>query len=199
MNQNKQLSSKEALLCALRVLLEERKTAIQYEDFIIQAHKRYPKQLCIKGYPRYPDSEVVSKRLYDLKRDGYVVIKKRFISITAKGKAYADELLGKPAEFQRPTQKMGRDVKTEIERITKTEVFHLYSTGRTDEIVDTDFFSYLGTSVKADSTAFKGRLKTIEDAIVSAGKNKATRKLVALHEYLVERFKDTIKAMKGER
>jgi hypothetical protein len=199
MNQNKQLSSKEALLCSLRVLLDEQKTAIQYEDFIIQAHKRYPKLLCIKGYPSHPDSEVMSKRLYDLKRDGHIFIKKRFISLTAKGKAHADELLDKPAEFLRSPKKMGRDVKTEIERIKKTEVFHLYSRGRLTEIVDTDFFSYLGTTVKTDSTSFKGRLKTIDDVIAAAGKDKAIRQLVAMHEYLLERFKDTIKAMKGER
>jgi len=197
--EKKPISSKEALLCVLRTILSQNKQSIQYEDLIIEAHKRYPGPLSIKGYPKHPDSEVVSKRLYDLKRDGDITIQKRYIYLTEKGKVRADSLLQVPAAEVSGNPKLSRDVLTEIDRIKKTEVYHLFLKERLTEIVDTDLFSYLGTNVRADSTLFKGRLKTIEHVIKAVSIDNKYSKIVALHGYLIERFKDTISLMKGDR
>jgi hypothetical protein len=69
----------------------------------------------------------------------------------------------------------------------------LFATDKKDQIVDTDFFDYLGTTVRSDRTDFMARLKTIEAVIETLKTNEEYKKIIDLNSYLFEKFKDIIK------
>lgn len=72
-------------------------------------------------------------------------------------------------------------------------LFNYLSPTKKEQIVDTDFFAYLGTTVRVERTDFRARIKTIADVIETIKKNSKYRLIVEMHNYLFERFKDTIK------
>jgi hypothetical protein len=81
----------------------------------------------------------------------------------------------------------------EIDRIKNTDAFQLFVTGKEEQIVDTDFFVYLGTTVRTERTDFKARIKTIQDVIGAIKTKKEYKITVDLHNFLLEKFKDIVK------
>ncbi len=189
----KEIPNREKLLLVIYEMSLEQKGTLRYEDISVRAFKKFPNDFQLRGYPKYPDTEHTSKRLYDLRREGLIKVYSKFITLTEKGKTYAKTLIKSQSKIpQKPSKKLSRDI-SEIERIKNTDAFRLFTIDKKDQIVDTDFFSYLGTTVRAERTDFKARIKTIEDVIETI-KTKAEHKtIVDLHNYLFERFRDEIK------
>lgn len=190
----KELANKEKLLIVIYEMSLEQKGTLKYEDISIRAFKKYPNAFQLRGYPKYPDTEHTSKRLYDLRRDGFIKVRSKFIILTGKGETYAKQLIKtQSGTSQKHSHKLTRDILTEINRIKNTDAFQLYSTERKDQIVDTDFFAYLGTTVKTERTDFKARIKTVHDVIDNIKQNYEYTAIAGLNNYLFERFKNIIK------
>ena len=87
----------------------------------------------------------------------------------------------------------------EINRILKSQAFQLFQEGQMARILDTDFYDYLGVSVRTPKGDFLGRVATVAQA-VSAHSNKRNDKiseaLAKVHEWIVARFNDEIQARK---
>ncbi len=91
------------------------------------------------------------------------------------------------------TSRLPRDVEKEISRIIKTQSFRLFVEGNSN-LLDTDFYDYLGVTVRTGRNDFIGRLRTVDDAIkvVKKEKEPVYKKLGEYHQFMVGKFKDII-------
>lgn len=196
MKKNKQeISKRDKLLIVIYEMSSGKQNTLKYEDIFVSAFKKYPDDFHLRGYREYPDTGDSTQRpLYNLRKDGLIQVHNKFVTLTEKGIAYAKQITRMEPSFPKKSlQKLGRDVMGEIERIKKTEVFQLFVTDKKEQIVDTDFFTYLGTTVRAERTDFQARIKTVQDVIEAIETKDEYKPIIDLHNYLFERFKDIIK------
>jgi len=170
---------------------------LHYEDIVVAAFRSYPQDFQLRGYPDFPDASDLHKPLYAMKRDGLVrsASDKSFL-LTPRGLEVARELIGgREAQHDRLTKREENEVK----RITKSQAFYLFQKESAIKILDTDFYEYLGASVRTPKGDFLGRL-TIVEQVVTMHREKIndplSTVLAALHCLMVERFKDEIQARK---
>lgn len=196
MKKNEQgISKRDKLLIVIYEMSSSKQSTLKYEDIFVKAFKKYPDDFHLRGYPEYPDTGDSTQRpLYSLRKDGLIQVRSKFVTITEKGITTVKQILkAHPHLPLKSPQRLSRDITSEIDRIKNTDVFHLFTTDKKDQIVDTDFFSYLGTTVRTERTDFRARIKTIEDIIEAIKTNNAYKTIVDLHNYLFGRFKDIIK------
>ena len=186
-----QLSHKERLLCTIYFMTQGKNKSFRLEDIAVMAFKKYPESFQLRGYSKYPDTAHVDKRIYDLKRNGLITINNKVVSLTSKGETFAAELIengSQAAQRKKAPKAMTRDIINEIERIRKSDAYQLFSQGKKEDILDTDFFAYLGTTVRTERTSFKARVRTVNDAIKKIRKYSEYQDMIELHNYLFDRF-----------
>lgn len=189
------ISNREKLLIVIYKMSLELQCTLKYEDISVRAFKEYPNDFQLRGYSEYPDTEHTSKRLYDLRREGFIQVHSKFIKLTEKGRTFAKRLLGSKTIFSdnsRISKILSRDTKGEIDRIKKTDAFQLFVADKKDQIVDTDFFFYLGTTVRTERANFRARIKTVHDVIEAIKSKDEYKTFVDLHDFLFDRFKGII-------
>lgn len=188
-----ELSKKDKILTVLYKMSGGKQIVLKYEDIIVKLFKKYPEEFHLKGYPEYPDA-ASHQSFYSLRREGLIQIRSKFVTLTEKGITSAKQILKAQPNFPlKSSQRLSRDITSEIDRIKNTDAFHLFTTNQKDQIVDTDFFSYLGTTVRTERTDFRSRIKTIQDVIEAIKTNDEYKLIVDLHDYLFEKFKDMVK------
>jgi len=187
------LSKKDKVLITLLRMSRGKRTTLKYEDIIVNLFKTYPQDFHLRGYPEYPDTS--NQAFYSLRKDGLIQVRNKFVALTEKGVITAKQIIREKSRLpQKSSQKLSRDIIGEIDRIKNTDAFHLFVTDKREQIVDTDFFAYLGTTVRTERTDFRARLKTVQDVIEAITTKNEYKAIIDLHNYLFERFKDIIKA-----
>ncbi|MFA4828444.1 MAG: hypothetical protein WC855_13200 [Thermodesulfovibrionales bacterium] len=192
---NKGLFVKDKLLITIYKMSLKQGGPLKYEDVYVSTFKQYPSDFQLRGYPDYLDTELMSKKIYDLRKNGFLQIHRKFITITEKGKTLAEELSrdrAKHADKNDISKTLSRDITNQIDRIKNTDAYQLFAAGKQDQIVDTDFFAYLGTTVRTERTDFSARIKTVEDVIKTIKTNDEFKLIVDLHNYLFEKFNGVI-------
>ena len=98
-----------------------------------------------------------------MKRDGLVCLAsdKSFI-LTGRGLEVARELIG---GAETPHDRLTKQEENEIKRISRSPAFELFQTGEAARILDTDFYDYLGASVRTPKGDFLGRLAIVQEAV----------------------------------
>jgi hypothetical protein len=190
------LSRGEKILLVLYELSGKSHKSIRYEDIVVAAYKKYPDDFHLKGYPEYPESgDLVHKPLYDYKKKGLVLAGNKMFALTEKG-VVATEALAKAISGHQVvnTERVTRDIEKEVSRISKTTGFNLFVNGEHDSIVDTDFFDYLGTTVRTARNDFLGRLSTVSDVAkdIKGMKNPLYGKVIEYHVFMLKKFEDVI-------
>ena len=201
----------QKILIALYKLSNGSKKQVRFEDIAVKFYKLFQADFQLKGYPQYPDTgDIVHKPLYsDLKKNGYVLSGDKYFSLTSKGIEYGKKLLNfseDNGEFIMDAQnkdfvKLTTTQEKEIQRIRESAAFELYITGKKDEIIDIDFYSYLGVTVRSRKFDFLGRMTTVEDAI-NATVNKSPslfKQLSECHQFLINKFKENIDYVKNSK
>lgn len=190
------LSRGEKILYVLYGLSGKSRKSIRYEDIVVKAFETYPDDFHLKGYPQYPESgDLVHKPLYDFKKKGLIVAGNKMFALTEKGLVVGEKIesavTGKTVSN---TERVSRDIEKEVARIAKTQGFSLFTKGESDKIVDTDFFEYLGATVRTSRNDFIGRLNTVTDITEATKGNKSPiyTKLAEYHSFMVEKFDDVI-------
>jgi hypothetical protein len=175
-------------------MTSQKQKTMKYEDIFVEAFKKYPDEFHLRGYPQYPDTGDATQRpLYSLRRDGLIQVRSKFVTLTEKGITLALQLINANSNLpKKSSQKLSRDIVSEVDRIKNTDVFQLFATDKKDHIVDTDFFNYLGTTVRTERTDFIARIKTLKGVIEMIKTKDEYKLIVDLHNYLFERFKDII-------
>ena len=192
----KPLSRPQKILSVMYDLCKGEPRALQYEDIVVAAFERFREDFQLRGYPQYPDSSDIHKPLYSMKQDGLVRSANKAFELTPRGLEVAREL---GAEEQVPRDRLTKPEENEINRILGSQAFQLFHGNRLNGILDTDFYEYLGVSVRTPKGDFLGRLSNVENA-VSAHRSKraddVSEILGRLHEFLVNKFKGEIAARK---
>jgi hypothetical protein len=194
---NRILSKSQKILALMFELAEGQSKPLPYEDIVVFAFRKHPQDFQLRGYPEYPDSSDLHKPLYAMKRDGLVrsASDKSFI-LTARGLDVARELTG---AGEAPRDRLTKQEENEVKRISKSPALELFQTGQAARILDTDFYDYIGASVRTPKGDFVGRLRIIEE-IVAAHREKINDQLsdtlAALHNWMVNHFQNEIEARK---
>ncbi|OGE32710.1 hypothetical protein A3J19_03595 [Candidatus Daviesbacteria bacterium RIFCSPLOWO2_02_FULL_41_8] len=205
------LSRAQKILISLYKLAGGTKKQVRFEDIAVKVYKTFKADFQLRGYPQYPDTgDIVHKPLYsELKKAGFVLSGNKYFSLTAKGTEYGKRLL-KSAGMDNKSRdtntgddfvKFTISQQKEIERIRDSAAFNLYTEGKKEEIIDIDFYSYLGVTVRTNKYDFLGRFSIVKDAI-EATKSKSLplyKQLTDCHEYLINKFKENIDYVKNTK
>lgn len=199
------------ILVAMHDLSGGTSKSLKYEDIVVKAFEMFPDDFALRGYPQYPDSSDIHKPLYGpLKRNGFVQSANKTFRLTARGVDAAKQLIrGKDIKDENPQsastgERIPRDLKQEVDRILGTEAFKLYLNGQTERILDTDFYAFVGCTVRTKPNDFIGRMSITADA-VSAARNtgypnsEGAKVLADSWRYLQSTFKELITRKKQAR
>jgi hypothetical protein len=192
------LSRAEKILLVMYALCDGKRKNLRFEDIVVRAFNDYPDDFHLRGYTEYPDSgDLVHKPLYDFRKDGFVEANNKFFSLTPRGLAVAEKLNN--ALGGREIKKEGRlsgFADREILRIEKLEGLRLFINGEFDKILDTDFFAYLGVTVRTQKNDFLGRLNTIRGSIdeLRGLENQSILriKISEFHDFMMKKFENII-------
>jgi len=190
------LSKPQKILAVMYELCRGDATALQYEDIVVAAFKRYPDDFQLRGYPQYPDSSDVHKPLYEMKQQGLLRSANKTFELTARGLEVASRLTHSEAENKDRLTKLEEN---EVNRILNSAAFRLWQEGCKDSILDTDFYEYLGVTVRTSRANCLGRLSNVEHAIGAHEEKRAdemSAALRALHHFLLAKFKGEIDSRK---
>lgn len=196
----------EKLLVAMFQLSRGSNSPLEYEDIVVKSWQLFPEEFGLRKYVhQFPDSSDQHKPLYGpLKDKGYVLSGNKKFRLTEKGVAYAAELerawkgltpLPEGMGVTKKGDRLSRDKEAQLKRICGTDAFRLYAQGQRERILDTDFYTYLGVTVRTEKHEFQGQLKTVSDAVCDGQRitDDSRFKVAAeLHHFLVERFKQII-------
>lgn len=159
------------ILIAMHTLSKGTTEPIKYEDIVVTAFRLFPADFALRGYPQFPDSSDVHKPLYArLKSGGFVRGAEKSFALTPRGVQEARTLMegGAKAEDARDGRRLTRDKEDEVERMLVSDAVRLFDEGKRDRILDTDFYAFIGCTVRSEKKVFLGRLKTTEAAIKGA-------------------------------
>jgi hypothetical protein len=188
------LTKPQKILAVMFDLCNGEAKALQYEDIVVSAFKKYPEDFQLRGYPEYPDSSDIHKPLYEMKRAGLVRAANKTFQLTQQGLEAAQRLMHSTSSDKK---RLTKSEEGEINRIVNSAAFQLFQEGRQESILDTDFYEYLGVTVRTSDGDFWGRMRNVEQA-VKAHKSKRRDNLSSaldqLHRFLVSKFKEDLDA-----
>lgn len=192
----------EKILIAMYSLAKGTIQPCRYEDIVVKVFELFPADFQLRGYPQYPDSSDIHKPLYGpLKRQGLVKAANKMFCLTDKGLTRAKALTQIKKDSQLGhVERITRDVAHEIERLQTTNAWKLYLEGNQNKILDTDFYVFLGVTVRTDRNSFLGRLRSVEEAVKIAAKvdpQAVHIKLGELCNFLIIKFDSVIKRRDG--
>lgn len=190
------LSKPQRILAVMFDLCNGKPKALSYEDIVVAAFKRYPGDFQLRGYPEYPDSSDIHKPLYEMKRAGLIRAANKTFELTPQGLEAAHQLLHSDASDR---DRLTKAEEHEINRIVSSAAFRLFQDGLRDSILDTDFYEYLGVTVRTSKGDFLGRLRNVEQAVqahISKRSDRLSKVLKELHAYLTAKFEGDFNARK---
>ena len=192
----KVLTKPQKILAVMFDLCNGKQKALLYEDIVVAAFNRYAEDFQLRGYPEYPDSSDIHKPLYEMKRQGLVRAANKTFELTPQGLELAGQLLHSEATLK---DRLTKPEEHEINRIMSSAAFRLFQEGCQESILDTDFYEYLGVTVRTSKGDFRGRLRNVETAVWSHNDkrgDKLSAALIELHKFLTTRFECEIEARK---
>ncbi len=196
-NYSIKLNRSEKIILFLYELSDGEKKKFSYENIVVGLFKKYPPDFHLKGYPEYPDiADSIARLLYGFKKQGFITVENKIFSLTESGIEFGKMLSKKKLNKEDLSYiRFPRSVSVEIDRIKKLEGFVLFSNGEIDQLAESDFYNYLGVSVKTSASTFSGRMKNVETAIDEMRLVKDDplfSKIVQYHEYLISKYKEIL-------
>jgi hypothetical protein len=161
----------EKILVAMFRLADGTSQPLEYEDIVVESWQLFPDEFGLRKYVhKYPDSSDQHKPLYGpLKDKGYVLSGNKKFRLTEKGLTYAAQLEralnGDTSQAIKASGRLSRDKEMQLKRILSIDAFQLFAEGQKERILDTDFYTYLGVTVRTEKHDFQGQLKTVADAV----------------------------------
>jgi hypothetical protein len=188
------------ILEALFALSPEGPRLVTYEDIVVKAWEFYPDDFGLRGYSDlYPDASDIHVPLYkELKSSGLVATgpsRQKKFKLTAAGWDLARSLFSSGNNVDATaTGRMSRSAAQELQHLERATATGLYVSGEHDDILDTDFFAFYRTSVRAPTREFESRLAQTRRALDEAVLTNApgAEQLRDVDEYLRKRFADII-------
>lgn len=185
---------------ALFALSPDGARVVNYEDIVVRAWELHPSDFGLRGYAeKYPDASDIHKRLYNrLKSQGWVRTagQKKF-ALTPSGWEWAETMFSgtETSRTSASETRLGRTPQLVIDHLRHSTAVELYAAGVPEQILDTDFYAFYQTSVRAAPQSFEGRL-TIVDHALSQAEQAGLPDASALREidqFLRRKFESIIK------
>jgi hypothetical protein len=173
---------------------------VNYEDIVVRAWEMHPADFGLRGYAdKYPDASDIHKRLYNrLKSRGWVRTagQKKF-ALTPSGWEWAHAMFS-GADSQgsgAPGTRLGRTAQLEIDHLRRSKAIELYAAGLSSEILDTDFYAFYRTSVRATPQTFEARMAVVDQALSQAEQAglPEARALREIDHFLRDRYASIIR------
>jgi hypothetical protein len=173
---------------------------VTYEDIVVRAWELHPSDFGLRGYAeKYPDASDIHKRLYNrLKSQGWVrtVGQKKF-ALTPPGWEWAEAIFSGAGALRNSASgsRLGRTTQLEIDHLRRSKALELYAARPPEQILDTDFYAFYRTSVRAAPQEFEARLVLVDSALSQAeraGLPDASA-LREVDQFLRREFDETIK------
>jgi len=190
------LSKQQKILLVLHNLSGGSQKNLKFEDISVGLFKRFPNDFHMKGYREYPDSgDSIKRPLYTFRDKGLLVVRNMIFSLTDKGldfaKSISEGISGKTIVEE---YNLDRYVDNELKRISSLGSFKLFLDNQHSNIFDTDFFDYLGISVRSSRMDFKGRLKYVGDVIkiLKQQDGREYGAVIDFHYFMINKFKREI-------
>lgn len=172
---------------------------LSLEDITLEAWLINPKKHSLRGYTQFPDSFNVIKRVYDMKgRNGWLdgTSKGGFI-LTSKSKIKYREIIDdlKNKSTKEISDKIGDDRtissidEAPYKRLIKSPAYKKFESGKSNEIVETDYLQFYGVSWHQKPALIDGKMKNID--IVVSNFSAKDKKLKELHVFLTDKFTST--------
>jgi hypothetical protein len=190
------LTKPQKILAVMYDLCKGRAQPLLYEDIVVAAYKRYPEDFQLRGYPQYPDSSDIHKPLYLMKQRGYILAANKMFELTQRGIEVAQNLMHSDLSDK---DRLTKQEEHEIDRIIKSAAFRLFQQKQEGSILDTDFYEYLGVTVRTAKGDFRGRLSNVEHAVqahTEKRRDALSEQLGHLHKFLTTKFRQEIEARK---
>ena len=167
---------------------------VKYEDIVVKAFELHPRDFQLRGYPQFPDSSDIHKPLYNaLREKGFVrKVENKTFALTQAG---LDIAQGGSGLKRLAAKRLSRAQQADLHRLVVSDALKLFLEGQQDKIVDTDFYRYLGTTVRTPSMEFAARLRQVEEMVglvTAEDVSFEPSKLIQLHEFLTTRFSSLI-------
>lgn len=146
---------------------------VNYEDIVVRAWELHPSDFGLRGYSeKYPDASDIHKRLYNrLKSQGWVRTagQKKF-ALTPSGWEWAETIFSRTDTSRTSASgtRLGRTTQLEIDHLRQSKAVQLYGAGIPEQILDTDFYAFYQTSVRAAPQSFEARLTVVDHALSQA-------------------------------
>lgn len=201
MEKSQSLSRFQKVLLALLDLSESTRRNIRFEDIVVKLFKDYPEEFHLRGYKEYPDSgDMVHKPLYDAKKKGLVTAGNKIFTLTDRGISIATQIKDVVAgKHIRSDNRLSRHAEKEVARILSLDGFQgLFINDEREKILDTDFYNYLGVTVRTSKNDFMGRSETMKsvvkelESLKSDEKKPLYDKIIQYHNFLFDKFGEII-------
>lgn len=186
----------DKILLVLLELSTGLKKILKFEDVVVALFKKFPNDFHLKGYKEYPDSgDSIKRRLYTFRDEGLLNVNNMLFSLTDKGVDYAQKIKkGVGTKNVGGKENFDRYIEKEINRIKKLRSFMLFLNNDFQNILDTDFFDYLGISVRSERMDFKARLNFINEVnkVISKEGMEPFLSINRFHNFMLNKFKSDI-------
>jgi hypothetical protein len=188
------------ILEALYALSPDGPRLVTYEEIVVKAWELYPDDFGLRGYSdRFPDASDIHVPLYkELKSAGLVATgptRQKKFKLTNAGWDLAATLSShETTDGEAATGRMSRSGSQELLHLVRATATRLYLAGQADDILDTDFFAFYRTSVRAPARDFESRLaqtrRALDEAV--ATDTPGVHDIVVVDMFLRKRFADII-------
>lgn len=186
----------DKILLVLLSLSDGLKKPLKFEDIAVALFKKFPSDFHLKGYKEYPDTgDSIKRRLYTFRDDGLLNVNNMVFSLSDKGIDHAQKIKkGVGTKDIGGKENLDRYVEKEVNRIKKLRSFILFLNKDLNNILDTDFFDYLGISVRSGRMDFKARLNFIKEVngVISDEKEEPFLSINKFHNFMLDKFKSDI-------
>lgn len=188
--------STESLIIWVVGKSQEINIKLNIEDITLECWLINPSKHSLRGYPQFPDSFVIMKRIFDMKgRKGLLQgnVQGGFLLTEISKRRYAD-IVTLLIQGEIPEIKMRNAVDRTIssieeapyKRLKKTPAYEKFSIDKLNEIVETDFLYFYGINWHTKTTVAENKIKNI-DLVVKSFSNKDPI-LERVHKFLNEEF-----------
>lgn len=216
-----ELSKAEKLLVAAGRLQSNGKLRFAAEDLIIEAHRQFPNDFSLKGYPRFPNSNAVLTHLMGKKarlivRGWMEKTGTNQYRLTPKGVQDLELLVGAQSCVPASSIRIEREKEDEFGRLLTSVAYEMFRSGQKDRITFHQFSRFAGLSARDKWQKVEGKLKSLEYSVgevVKVGESGQSlnihfrdrnyhftpedlRSLRALYQYLFEMFKKEMEEWK---
>jgi hypothetical protein len=168
-----ELSKAEKLLVAACLLSSDGQTVFSAEDLIVRAFQTFPQDFSLKGYPEYPDSNVVLTQVMGKKAP---LIVRGWLEKTGV-KQY--RLMPKGLDDRNQLEhgqggiinvRLERLLEESLARLLKSASFELFKSGQQEQITFNQFCRFAGLSARDKWQKIQNKLASVRHTVEEARK-----------------------------